>query len=239
MTRGYRFPKQKKFSPLTPETRARDRAAFAELRKALAASGSADPQRAFVLRTVDAVDALYRWHEAVGADRSQTIARDEHVALNNVRDEAMGENRLWLLDRHPSSRVVVWLANVHAARSLDTLDVTGGAANPRAFEGYHPTGEWLAKALGREVYAIAITAFDGMVGNPLTAPHPLSPTPEGSFESEMAAGPAPFAFVDFRAAPDEVPPVARFIGYGRYRASWGRVFDGALFVHTMYPATGE
>ncbi|MBV9946344.1 MAG: erythromycin esterase family protein [Myxococcales bacterium] len=110
LTAFERFPKQKKFSPLGPETRAQDRAAFAALRKALAASGNADPQGALVLRTLDAVDALYRWHEAVGSDRSQTIPGDEHVALNSVRDQAMAENLLWLLDRHASSRVVVWLA---------------------------------------------------------------------------------------------------------------------------------
>jgi erythromycin esterase len=231
-----RFPKQKKFSPLTPETRAHDRAAFAALRAALAGSGG-DRDRALAIRTLEAVDALYRWHEAVGADQSATIPWDEHVALNNVRDEAMAENILWLLEQNPRSRIVVWMANVHAARSLETLDVSGSSVNPHAFHGYHPTGEHLARALGSRAYSIAITAFDGSVGNPPTKPYSLSPTPEGSFESQMASGPAPIAFVDFRGAPAEVQPVARFIGYGRYRAVWSRVFDGALFIHTMYPAT--
>jgi hypothetical protein len=84
-----------------------------------------------------------------------------------------------------------------------------------------------------------MTAFEGTVGNPPTMPYALSPTPEGSFESRMASGQAPAAFVDFRSASANVPPVARFIGYGRYRAAWAQVFDGALFIHTMYPATAD
>jgi erythromycin esterase len=233
-----RFPKQKKFSALTPEIRARDRAAFAQLRDRLARTGSG-PDRALAVRSIEAVDALYRWHEAVGADQSTTIAWDEHVALNNVRDEAMADNILWLLDQNPASRIVVWMANVHAARSLETLDVTGSSANPHAFDGYHPTGERLARVLGHRAYSIAMTAFEGTVGNPPTKPYALSPTPEGSFESRMASGQAPAAFVDFRSVSANVPPIARFIGYGRYRAAWAQVFDGALFIHTMYPATAD
>jgi erythromycin esterase len=134
-----RFPKQKKFSSLTPEMRARDRAAFAKLRDSLIGAGGG-PDRAIALRSIEAVDALYRWHEAVGADQSTTIPWDEHVALNNVRDEAMADNILWLLGQNPASRIVVWMANVHAARSLETLDVTGSSASPHAFDGYRPTG---------------------------------------------------------------------------------------------------
>jgi erythromycin esterase-like protein len=120
------------------------------------------------------------------------------VALNNVRDEAMAENVLWLLAMNPTSRIVVWMANIHAARSLETLDVAGGSANPHAFDGYHPTGERLASALGVHLYSVAITAFDGTVGNPPTKPYALRAAPEGSFESRMASGRAPNAFVDFR-----------------------------------------
>jgi erythromycin esterase len=232
-----RFPKNGKFTPLTPEARDRDRAAFAEVRAALAA-GPGGRERALAVRSLEAVDALYRWHQDVGADRSTSIAWDERVALNNVRDEAMAENVLWLLERDPASRIVVWLANLHAARSLESVDTAGASANPRSFEGYHPAGERVARALGRGAYSIGITAFDGTVGNPPTEPYALSPTPEGSFEAQMAAG-APIAFVDFRGPHRDVPPVARFIGYGRYRAAWPRVFDGALFIHTMYPATVE
>ncbi|MFO0682008.1 MAG: erythromycin esterase family protein [Sandaracinus sp.] len=232
-----RFPKTSRFAPLSPEDRAHDRAGFAALRARLAALGRAED--ALVLRTLDDVDALYRWHEAVGADRSTTIPWDEHVALNDVRDQAMAEDVLWQLERAPGRRVIVWVACTHASRAAAELDPSGTAVAPTALEGFVPMGEHLSRALGAELYVIAATALEGEVGSP-NGPVAIGPAPEGSLEARLAAEGARWTLLDLHddAAAAE-PTRAMFVGYEPMRARWAHVYDGALFLRTMHPATPE
>ncbi len=231
-----RFPKTSRFLPLSSETRSLDRASFAALRAAMVGAELTD--RDLVLQTLDDVDALYRWHEAVGADRSTTIPWVEHVALNNVRDAAMAANVLFQLERAPNRRIVVWVANVHASRTVEGLDITGTTLPPGALDGYHPMGEHLARALGDELYVIATTAYAGYVGSPTGEPVPIGPAPEGSLEARLVGDGLEVAIVDLGApSRASAPETALFVGYEPMRATWSRVFDGALFIRTMHPAT--
>ncbi len=122
-----RFPKKKKFLPLAAETRGGDRESFRELRSRLASAphgtnvNHADLDLAD--RAIAGVIALYDWHEAVHAETSTTIDWSGHPALNNVRDRGMADTVKWLLEkRYPGKRVVLWTANLHAARSPDAIE---------------------------------------------------------------------------------------------------------------------
>jgi erythromycin esterase len=237
-----RFPKKKKFTPLTAAIRDGDRGAFRELGQKLASAGAtAGVDRADLAladRAIDGVIALYDWHESVHAETSTDIDWNHHPGLNAVRDRAMADNVLWLLERrYPGKRVILWTANVHAARGLDGLDVTGASLDPHTFTGYVTMGSLLAGALGKQFVAVAFTAHDGTVGNPPAKGYELPPSPAGSLEDVVASGGTDAAIVDLHAG--AVPDVARFIGYGRYRAPWATIFDGAFFLRTMHPATAS
>lgn len=232
-----RFPKTSRFAPLSAEDRAHDRALFTALRDRLAALGR--PDDALALRSLDDVDVLYRWHEAVGADRSTTTPWDEHVALNDVRDEAMAANVLWLLDRAPAHRVIVWVACTHAARAETELDPSDTRVGAAALAGFVPMGEHLSRALGDELYVIAATALEGEVGSP-GGPVAIGPAPEGSLEARLAAEGTRWSLVDLHDDPIAAAPTrAMFVGYEPFRARWSRVYDAALFLRTMHAATPE
>ena len=238
-----RFPKNKKFFPLAAETRSSDRESFRELRSRLASAPNgtnvdqADVELAD--RAIAGVIALYDWHEAVHAETSTTIDWNGHPALNNVRDRGMADTVTWLLEkRYPGKRVVLWTANLHAARSPDAIETAKTtSAGSRSFMGYKTMGSLLATSLGKRFVSVAFTASDGTAGNPPATAFELSPAPEGSLEDLLAKGGSEEAIVDLHAG--SVPPVARFFGYNLYRAPWPQVFDGAFFIRTMHPATAH
>ena len=225
-----KFPKERSFREMTAESRGRDRASFAALRAHVAQSTDVD--RSLALRALDAVDALYRWHEDVGAEVSTKIPWDDRVALNNVRDAAMADGLKWLLEeRYPGHRIILWSASTHVARS--TAAIAEGEHD--IFAGHHPMGEILSKMLGRDYFVLAATAFSGSIGNMPRAPvRVLESPPPGSLEAIIGPRFPIAAIVDLHRA--TVPGVARLIGNQPMTADWPAVFDAALVIHTMTPA---
>ena len=164
--------------------------------------------------------------------------------VTNLGHRQAADNLLWLLkERHPGRKIVVWWATVHVARDLHRLE-TGDLDAKARLERFTTAGDLLEEALGEEVYALGVTAFQGHAGNPFQAPYALlAPTP-GSFEELMGRTGLAAAFVDLRGLRSagrpgrwlRAPLVARPLSYLELRGSWPRHLDGLLFLRTMEPS---
>jgi erythromycin esterase-like protein len=233
-----RFPKMQHFRLLTVEDRTVDRQAF---RDTLALLEKHRDVSDFELlrRAVENVIGLYDWHEAVHADVSTTIDWSRN-ALDNVRDRAMADNLLWLMNvRYPGQKFILWLATSHAARDLSVLSEPSGGVDPSDRTGFRSMGSWLSDALGASYFALGMTAYEGEIGNPPQQKEIIvGPASPRSIDGVWAPAAEPFRFVSRRAL-GNTPTEARFVGLHGFIAPWGRVLDGGLVFRTVTPTTPE
>ncbi len=128
-----RLPKDSYFRPMTAAEREADRAVLEEALSALRRV-PADLSRTLAIRGLENTLSLYDWHRDVHADVSTKIGWNHHTDLNNVRDEQMARNVLWLLrERYRGQKIIVWSANMHIARNVAEIEDLRGAEYRDAF----------------------------------------------------------------------------------------------------------
>jgi erythromycin esterase-like protein len=136
------------------------------------------------------------------------------------RDRAMYRNFTWLRTRWPKgTRIIVWCATVHAAKSL-----------PRS----RPFGSYVHAAFGPHAATIGFSALGGSYGNVggHGPPHAIGAAAAGSLEARAFAGAGAHAALRFVGAAQlramgAVP--ARAIDYARPETlDWSQVVDGVI-----------
>lgn len=137
-----------------------------------------------------------------------------------ARDRSMYRNFTWLRTQWPEgTRIVVWTASVHAAKTR------AGA--------FRPFGSYLHAAFGARAAAIGFSALAGSYGNVggHGTPHMLAPAVQGSLEARAFATPGARSsrFLDHAAlrALGAVP--GRVFDYAKPgNLDWSRYFDGVI-----------
>jgi erythromycin esterase len=110
----------------------------------------------------------------------------------------MAENLVWLLEhRYRGEKVIVWAASMHIARDVAAIDTQQEALN---YAAYHTMGQGAWDVLKEQMYTIAFTAYDGVLGSPGNA-RALAPAVGTSLEGMFHATAVPLSFVDFRSLP--------------------------------------
>ena len=200
---------------------------------------------AYVRQSSEEAWALAARHARVLAQMAEKMAWPERVGL---RDQAMAENALWILEHEgPDAKMMLWAHNGH---------VTANPLSPLPLLGGH-----LREALGDAHYVFGFAFHQGgfravdFPTNPQRVslgviPFQVPPTPEYTVDATLArAGPPLFA-LDLRAAP-ATGPVADFLTTPRGSRWYGSIyreglslyplrprldFDGLLFVETVHPS---
>lgn len=133
------------------------------------------------------------------------------------RDEVMFQNLMWHMTRlPPEAKVVVWTANVHAAREGDQAAAA-------------PMGSWLAMHFADGYAAIGGTARRGwsrMAGGKVKM---LEMAPPESLEAQAIAGVDDVVYLDGAGLKALGAVSSRLPGYFM-QADWGRRFDGVYVV---------
>lgn len=183
---------------------------------------------------------------AAGEDAAAWAVQDGRVVAQSLglasggtrwRDEAMARNLLWLLDRYPGERMLVWAHNGHVSKAAGWM------------------GSHLAAALGDAYVCVAFsfeqgayTAYDPEFGG--VGASVAGPAPAGTVDRLLAeVGPDVF-LLDLRdAAGSAVEPW--FLAPRRFRAvgavavhdagsfapaTLGEEFDGVIFVRRSTPS---
>ncbi|HEV2720950.1 MAG TPA: erythromycin esterase family protein, partial [Thermoanaerobaculia bacterium] len=153
-----------------------------------------------------------------------------------MRDRQMGENLLWLARaRYPKRKIIVWAATFHNARNLAKVEIDD-AKLQRMYIGTAPMGEVAWRTLGKELYSIGMTSYEGESGNAWAKnAKPLPPSSRDSLGDLFARAGLQTAFVDLRRAPAWLhqPMAAQILGHREMRADWSGVVDGVLFLRRM------
>jgi erythromycin esterase-like protein len=204
--------------------------------------GPADKAR--ILGCVDKIDASLssvRERAAAENDRAmldnlrRTFARDFRdsssdldTQLYNQRDSSMYRNVRWWLSRLPvRSKIIVWTATVHAAKSLRGVP---GDENDVSM------GSYLRRDFGDDAFVLAFSASGGAYRFARQPERTLAPAPDSSLEARVLAN----TNADARyVGPVELRQLgaiaARPFGGPLTRAMWGDVFDGIVVFREERP----
>jgi erythromycin esterase len=186
-------------------------------------------------RTADdalvSLEGLARFREAAGAFRPSD---------NNMRDQRMAENLIWLAnDRYKGRRLIVWAAAFHALHDPSAIRLEPGAGF--SYQGVLTMGQIARRSFGRQMYTIGFIAAEGRAGNEATGQRLELGSPRGgSLEDLCLRSGARFLLVDFRSLPfahwlrEEIS--ASPLGYSPIVTDWPRQFDALLFTRTMFPS---
>jgi erythromycin esterase-like protein len=152
------------------------------------------------------------------------VQRQTNAMSSIDRDAAMQRNLLWHLRRlPPGSKVVVWTANVHAAKRSGGLSAK-------------PMGAWLAESSGDELGSIAFTALDGQSSRAGGKVETLPKLTAGSLEAKALAGGRDEAWVPAPVLRDFGESESRLYGEPA-KNEWATRFDGVVVYRTEKPPT--
>jgi len=189
-------------------------------------------------RTADdaviSLEGLARFREAGGQFRS---------ADNNLRDQRMAENLIWLAnDRYKGRRVIVWAATFHALHEPSAIKL--GAGSSFSYQDVVTMGKVARKLFGRHMYTIGFTAANGEAGNPMGSQTvELKTSEDGSLEDLWTRTGHQFSFVDFRALPNtnwlRQPISARLLAHSPIKTDWTRQVDAVVFTQAMFPSAAS
>lgn len=180
------------------------------------------------------LEGLARFREAGGKSKA---------ADNNIRDQRMAENLIWLAnERYKGRRIIVWVAIFHALYEPSAIKL--GPDDAFSFQDVITMGHVARKSLGNQIYTVGFTAAKGsagdvMGGRTLDLPKPA----KGSFEDLCMRVGRRFLFVDFRGLSAthwlRKPISARPFDHSPTETDWTRQMDAIVFTDAMFPSTKE
>ena len=126
-----------------------------------------------------------------------------------------------------ATRTIVWTANVHAARYVES--VSGPV---------RPFGDELHAEYGERVASIAFTALGGAYGR--RDPIPIAAGPDSLEARALAGGAAPLRYLH-KAVIAEIGEVdALLLRYDKpHRADWSLLFDGVVVLREEKPLSQD
>ncbi|WP_075602840.1 erythromycin esterase family protein [Saccharicrinis aurantiacus] len=143
---------------------------------------------------------------------------------HNVRDSAMTNNLLWLLqERYPNKKAIVWAHNVHISKDVETS--------------FYYFGTGLHDVLGEDMYNIGFTSYDGFSrfssGNVATKKNKPN---SKSLEAWMKNNNHQTSFINLRGLPEKNTKFSANIIYEvSMKKEWANIFDGIIYIPTMEP----
>lgn len=155
------------------------------------------------------------------------------------RDSRNFENLRWLIrEGYPGRKFIIWAHNVHVMKAYYSSDFRTVHLAPQAGD-MKTTGVFLTDWLGKQVYTIGMTAYQGkdalVTGGAATV---IGPAPADSLEGRLHDLGHPFAFLDLRNKAMHAPISARMPKYDSGAVSDpGRVYDGIFYIDQMEAAT--
>ncbi len=169
------------------------------------------------------------------ANKEYQLNSTEYINAGNVRDAQMASNLRWLADiRFPEEKIIVWAANAHVAKYIDS-----SAKNGRKMTSMGSFFTSNEKYLN-ETYVLGFTSYQGEAGRFGLKIYPArKPKPNGleNWIYKLYS----YSFVDFKTYNSKNPDKSQDFylkGLGHnsaFEKDWTKVFDGVFFIREMYP----
>jgi erythromycin esterase len=160
-------------------------------------------------------------------------------ARESIRDATNAANLRWLLEGpYAGRKAVVWAHDVHVMNAYYDSNFRGVHLEQRPGD-MKPTGTFMAEWLGKELYTLGMTTFQGEEGFAMGGPAtPVRAAPDGSLEARLHAMGHPYAFVDLRTLDSRAAVSVRLPKFDvNTVADPGRIYGGIFYIDQMTRAT--
>jgi erythromycin esterase len=197
----------------------------------------------FMRRVVDSLGARgANLYERFGTD--VPASTDGGLAEQNRRDASNAENLRWLIEQgYPGRKIIIWAHNAHVMNAYYQAPAFKTVRLDPAANVMKPHGVFLADRLGRDLYTIGFTAYEGEDGwkHMGTAPA-IPPAGAGSLEGRLQRLGHPYAFLDLKGAKGAGYPLGtQIMRVPKYDAveisDPARPYDGIFFIARMERAS--
>lgn len=159
---------------------------------------------------------------------SSQLGDSSDPMLPLIRERAMAANVDWVRRQQPGRRTIVWAANLHISKDLDSIMEKGLPANA----GETPVGEMLVEAYGRgEVFSILTSSMEEQYRDGSFVRVERTET-EPSLESQFLDEGRSAGILDLRAygARHSGPFVSTAFGLLERTARWNEVADALFYL---------
>jgi erythromycin esterase-like protein len=208
-------------SPFDDATRVRLRGCLTEIETEVSGRARSAPAD-------EAAAMASAWQSAIEAS-DPALSRS---AGFNARDRAMHQALQWHVARLPrDSKVIVWCATVHAAKSLRGVP---------GFAELVPLGSYVHRDFGDAAATIGISALGGSYGRGKAPATALVPAPADSLEARAFTGDgsSDAGYLGRADLAQYSPGTAHPLDYGKpVAAPWHEVIDGLLVLREEHPLT--
>ena len=166
---------------------------------------------------------------------------DGGLAAQNRRDACNAANLRWLIEHgYPGRKLIVWAHNAHVMNAYYEAPNWKTVRLDPAANTMKPHGVFLADWLGRDLYTIGFTAYEGEDGWKGLGASPIPTAREGSIEGQLQKLGHSYAFLDLRKArgPLRQAQTMRVPKYDEVEiADATRPYNGLFFIARMERGT--
>lgn len=168
-----------------------------------------------------------------------------------MRDKFMADRILWLIEKfYPNKKIIIWAATTHFKRnSLLQTQLNDNLSFFHKSAVFLQAGDYLDYYLGKKMYTIAFTTFQGEKGMIFPEGHPkkkdyeytdkINEPDAGSYEAIAHETEKEYLFTDLRSLRKNnwltKENIAYPFGYKKEIARWGELIDAFFFIDKMYP----
>jgi erythromycin esterase len=200
------------------------------------AQASNPRQAGFMRRVVESLAArAANLYQRFGSDAPAET--DGGVAEQNRRDACNADNLRWLIEHgYPGRKIIVWAHNAHVMNAYYEAPAWKTVRLDPAPHTMKPHGVFLADWLGRDLYTIGFTAYEGEDGWKGLGAKPIPAASEGSIEGRLKKLGHGLAFLDLNRARGAMrrAQVMRVPKYDEVEISDPtRPYDGLFFIARM------
>ncbi|MFV8356220.1 erythromycin esterase family protein [Flavobacterium sp. XS1P32] len=180
----------------------------------------------------------------------------QKIAVQNPRDEQMAKNLIFLSEIYPNDKMICWGASYHFSKKINQFEYTDETEDyfkqyanneikntgytdyktgdgSKLLEGAIPMGELLKKHFGEQIYSIAFSSYEGEYGIVDEKPFPILQPPFNSIEHQLYDKATSKTFFEFNKN-DNNSYYCSALGNIPFKAKWGFIFDGLLFIKKSY-----
>lgn len=168
---------------------------------------------------------------------SHSMTEDELNESVNIRDSQMAKNLIWYKKIHQKSKIIVWMANFHAAKKLSVVDYADG--DIARYSKFTVFGEHIIEKYGPIVFSLGLTSSKGKSKMPYNFEGVEEITikaPDNSLEKELDLKNINYGYIDFNELKKRKPKLKEskfnsiMLGYINQDGKWLNVFDGLLYI---------
>lgn len=152
-----------------------------------------------------------------------------------MRDSLMYENLKFHLERNPEEKIIIWTANIHAAKNIDQAQYKEG---DDFYQTMNTLGHRIYEDFSEELFSLAFISSQGETGTIYETEADPIVLNDSCWESDIERNfDFDYAFIDFGLLKEKFGINTGFnsclLGYRSKNGNWLSIFDGVFYIRNM------